>query len=114
MEKLSRPKMICKMIHGDKQAIRDGLLSDNPYLRIDALLWIAYHHMNLPELIEKIHELKNDDSQIMGYTVSSHAIATLDALGIEAYNGNDQYQKALNANIVPTKEQAEAFLLKYQ
>ncbi len=114
MAKTNRSESICKMIRGDVDAMKTGLFSDNPYYRMDALIWLSYHNLSVPELIDRIKQLKSDTAVLMGYTISNYAIAALSALNVERYNGTDAVQQELNAHIVPTKEQAQAFLAKYE
>lgn len=114
MARTNRSESICKMIHGDAEAIKAGLFSDNPYYRMDALIWLTYHRLSAPELISRIQHLKNDESALMGYTIGNYAIAALSALNVEHYNGSDTFQRELNAHIIPTAAQAQAFLAKYE
>lgn len=42
-----------------------------------------------PEIIGKLKELKEDNSQIAGHKIADFSIAALDILGIEKYTGKD-------------------------
>ena len=105
-----REKNICEMIKGNKAVIKECLYSESKYVRMDSLLWTAYHKFSDPEIIERIIELKSDDSVLSGYTVGNYAIAALDALNIEKYSGDDDFQQDLIAEFTPTELQAESFL----
>ena len=114
MAKSNRVTEICRMIRGNQKTILDGLFSNNPYLRMDAILWLTYHKMKTHAIIEKLRELKNDEFFLMGFTVGNYAIAALEVLGVESYTGNDEYQKKLNMNFLPTEEMVKAFLIRYE
>lgn len=108
--KSKRSINICRMISGDRDLIAKSLFSENKYVRMDAILWATYHHMSTPDIIDRIKDLKKDDSLFLGYTISNFAIAALDNLGIEKYHGKDDYQKELIKSFIPTKDQVEEIL----
>lgn len=101
---INRQIDICKMIRGDAEVIKKCLFSASKYARIDAIRWATYHHMESSDIVARIVELKNDDSVFFGYTVSNFAIAALEKMGIEKYEGDDEYQKDLIESFIPTKE----------
>lgn len=102
-----RANNICKMIKGDKETIKECLFSESKYVRMDAILWAAYHKFKDTDITERIVELKSDFAGGLGYTVSNYAISALDILEIEKYTGKDESQIALIHNFLPTKELAE-------
>lgn len=110
----NRAKNICKMIKGDKAIIKECLFSESKYVRMDAILWAAYHKLKDTDIVERISELKSDNSSGLGYTVGNYAVSALDVLGIEEYAGNDESQKALILNFLPTKELADAEYEQYR
>lgn len=98
------------MISGDKKAIKKGLFSESKYVRMDALIWATYHYITENDIIERIKDLKKDDSVLSGYTVGNFAVAALENLNLEKYDGDDEYQKSLIKNFVPSKEKATEIL----
>lgn len=108
--KNNRSINICKMILGDKETIIKSLFSESKYARIDALIWATYHCVTESDIIERIKDLKKDDSVLAGYTVGNFAIAALENLNLEKYDGDDEYQKSLIKNFVPSKEKANEIL----
>lgn len=101
-----------QMIQGNIEIIKSCLFSESKYVRMDALRWAAYHHLSDSDIIERIRELKKDDSILSGYTVSNFATAALEKMGIEKYTGSDTDQKAITEFFVPSKEQADNLLKK--
>ncbi len=110
MVKNNRSMNICKMISGDKEVIRMGLFSESKYIRMDALIWATYHCITENDIIERIKDLKKDNDVLSGYTVGNFAVAALENLNLEKYDGNDEYQKSLIKNLVPSKEKATEIL----
>ncbi|MDE5772816.1 MAG: hypothetical protein K2I06_14560 [Ruminococcus sp.] len=110
MVKNNRSINICKMISGDKEAIRKSLFSESKYVRMDALIWATYHCITENDIIERIKDLKKDNAVLSGYTIGNFAIAALENLNSEKYDGNDEYQKSLIKNFVPSKEKAAEIL----
>ena len=105
-----RKMQICEMIQGNIELISGCLDSKNELVRMDAILWAAYHNCNDESTVSRIKELKTDSSGSMGYTVGDYAVAALDRLNIEKYSGNDRYMKAFIDGFIPTKQEAENIL----
>ena len=105
-----RQIQICRMIQGDLNLIFECLQSQNELVRMDALLWAAYHGFSESNVASRIIELKNDDTAVMGFTVSDYAIAALDRLNIEKYSGKDFRMEEFIRNFVPTKQEVEEIL----
>lgn len=105
--KPNRSENICNMIKGNKETIKNCLYSESQYTRMDAILWATYHKYKDYDIIERIIDLKIDNEGGMGYSVGNYAIAALDILNIEKYSGDENSQKDLISNFLPTKEAAE-------
>lgn len=104
---------ICKMVSGDKEIIKSSLFSESKYERMDALIWATYHKITENDVIERIKELKEDDSVVSIHTVGNYAVAALANLNIEKYSGNNKNQKELIKYFAPTKERAKTILKNY-
>ena len=105
--KNNRIDEIRMMMLGNRSEIVRGLNSENKCLRLDGLLWAAYHEINDEKVIERIRELKSDEESAMGFKVCDYAIAALDVLGIERYQGNDDRLSDLIMNFLPSKSDVE-------
>ncbi len=101
---------ICKMIQGDKQTIRESLNSSNDLVRIDGILWTAYHRYTDADIINRLKELKADEAASFGYTVGNFAVSALDVLGAEKYTGGDKSQKDLIEGFIPSEKEAAEIL----
>ena len=88
-------KLLDEMQHGDKIAILNGLSHSGAIYRMNAVAYAAIFKINGEEAIKRLRALKNDNVDIMGYLVSDFAIASLDMLGAEKYNGADSRVKEL-------------------
>ena len=111
--KSKRIENIYKMAFGDKETIKSCLFSESKYERMDALIWTTYHKIKENDVIERVKELKKDDSVVSMYTVGNYAVASLVNLNIEKYKGNDKNQKELIKYFVPTKERVAVILKNY-
>ena len=105
--KNNRTDEIRMMMLGNRSEIERGLNSDNKCLRLDGLLWATYHNINDENVIERIRELKYDEESAMGFKVSDYAVAALDILGVEKYQGGDERLSDLIKNFLPSKSDVE-------
>lgn len=78
-----------EMRSGNRDAILEGLQSSSVLVRINGAIHAAKQGLNDSEVREALLVLKSDGEACMGYRVSDVAIAVLDILDIEKYNGND-------------------------
>lgn len=74
---------------GDTEAILQGLASKSPVFRFQAICGAVNHRVYLPEVLDRIIALTNDDERVMGYSVSMLAQAALARAGVMEYEGND-------------------------
>ncbi len=79
--------------------IINKLQSDGALFRCQGILAAIKERSNDPEIIKHIQALKNDRVLILGREVSTYAIAALDILGKEKYEGNDFFIKDFIENL---------------
>ena len=78
-----------KRRNGDTEAILQGLASKSPIFRFQAICGAVNHSVYLPEVLDRIKTLTNDDERVMGYSVSMLAQAALVRAGVAEYGGDD-------------------------
>lgn len=87
--------IIANMQNGSRADIIYGLTDGSELLHINGIINAVKYSMDDEEIISKIRDLKDDHVDFHHYEVSHFALAALDILGIEEYNGNSKYVKSL-------------------
>ncbi len=72
-----------------------ALEQDGAIFKVNGIFSAVNHKIKSQNIVDKIKELKSDNTVISGYFVSDFAVAALDVLGIEKYNGNVEKIKDL-------------------
>ena len=81
--------IIKKMQLGDISTLKRGFDAKGAIYHINAIAWTTKNNIQNEELISSIKKLTTDDTLINGYTVGQFALASLDLLNIQKYNGSD-------------------------
>ncbi len=66
-----------------------NLAHSGALFRLRAILLSIINRVQDPDVLQAIAKLKNDKVMMLGRPVSAYAIAALDILGQEKYQGND-------------------------
>lgn len=77
-------------LEGKPEDILAGLTHRGGLIRINGIMNAVHYSLKTPEAVSLIKDLKNDTVTFDTYSVSDFAIAALDVLGVEKYNGNKQ------------------------
>ncbi len=80
--------LIERMEKGQLAAILAGLRHKGALVRINGILNSVRHSVESDEDIDLIRQLKSDITSFDLYAVSDFAIAALDLMGVEKYNGD--------------------------
>ncbi len=83
------------IISKDKNAIISGISSDVPIVQINAVIAGAQMHLKENTYIDGLKRLKGSMITFFGMPMSAFVTAALDVLGVEAYNGDDEFIKRL-------------------
>ncbi|MCD8354451.1 MAG: hypothetical protein LUC47_09105 [Clostridiales bacterium] len=73
---------------GRPEDILAGLTHKGALIRINGIINAVCYSFKTPETVSLIKNLKNDNITFDTYSVSDFAIAALDIMGVEKYNGN--------------------------
>lgn len=91
---MAKNELYIRMEHGEKDAIIKGLISKVAIDRVNAIRYSVRNAYIDPAIVNLIRELKNDESDVWGtntnYPNYAYAIAALDILGIEKYDGDHE------------------------
>lgn len=90
--------MIDSMHSGNTDAILSGVFADNDIILINAILAGAKHGINKKQFIDGVAKAQNSKTVLLGFPISSVAIAATHYLNGETYTGNDPTIKALIDN----------------
>lgn len=88
-------EIIRKMQLGDVSALKRGFDAKGAIYHINAIAWTTKNNIKNAGLISSIKKLTNDNTLISGYTVGQFALASLDILNIQKYQGDDVSVKNL-------------------
>jgi hypothetical protein len=80
---------IKKMQSGDISTLKNGFNAKGAIYRVNAIAWATKNNIIDEELIAYIKKSINDNTLISGYTVGQFALASLDILNIQKYQGDD-------------------------
>lgn len=84
------------MHKGDRNAVIDGISSKNPIVVANAIIAGAQQNIKDSKFILELKNLVDStDIVLMGLPVSFIAIAALDILDVEKYQGDDDYIQSL-------------------
>lgn len=67
----------------------DNLNKDGTFYKFNGIVQCVKSNMLTDEVVARLRELKTDNSQIAGHSISDFSIAALDVMGIEKYYGDD-------------------------
>ena len=84
-------KMVDNMVSGDVNSILYGICSENKFLIINAILQGYNHNVSENLFVVNLMKHKTNNQSILNVPIKSLALAVLDLIGIEKYNGNDEY-----------------------
>ena len=87
------------MKKGDENAIYKCLASSSYFAKARAILAVVEYELVSQQIEEMLVSLKEDNERVFAAnpdsTISNFSKAALDILGIEKYDGNDEYVKDL-------------------
>lgn len=84
--------LIARMSTNDMHAVLLGAKSDIPILNLNAVIFGTKFRCTSPEFIELLKTKMLDSSvSFMGTPLESFATAALDILGVQEYNGTDDF-----------------------
>lgn len=93
--------IVSSMAQGDKKTILYGLRHSGALIRINGIVFACVHKYADTNIVAQLIRLTKDNDTVMGYSVSQFAIAALDVLDIEKYDGKDeQIIDLINSNFV--------------
>lgn len=84
-------QLINRMLDGDIESIRKGIVSESVLIKIDAIICTVKWKINDESIMNQIQLSKNDDRYLrsVAYTIGEFATAALHLCGIEKYSGNN-------------------------
>ncbi len=95
-------KRFKKMLSGDIDCIEEGLSKGSVIDRFNAIMAVVRFRVVNDEVETCLRKLCDDDSRAYrgnpDFTVSNFAIAALDLLEMEKYDGDDEYVRELIEN----------------
>lgn len=80
---------------GREMFVKLALDQKGAIFKVNGIISAVNHKIVSKSIIDKIRDLKNDNTIISGFYVSDFAAAALDALGMEKYKGNSERIKEL-------------------
>ena len=79
-----------KRRNGNLEAILDGMISDNPIFKLQAICGAVNNNVFNKAIKTQLERLTKDGEVVIGYSISQLAIAALDRLADIRYEGRDQ------------------------
>lgn len=75
---------------GREKNISLALQQDGAIFKANGIISAVNHKIISENIVNQIKKLKDDKTLISGYFISEFAVAALDVLGIESYNGDNE------------------------
>ncbi|MEE0505871.1 MAG: hypothetical protein UDL61_04735 [Ruminococcus callidus] len=84
-------QLINKMLDGDIESIKKGIVSGSVLIKIDAIICTVKWKVNDESIINQIQLSKNDNRYLrsVAYTIGEFATAALHLCGVEKYSGDN-------------------------
>ena len=87
--------LINEMHTGNTAAITQGIHSENPLLRLNAIAAGTKLGLKENRFLDGLRIARNSEASVLGFSVRKFAVAALDVLGEETYQGSDEQIREL-------------------
>ena len=81
-------EQIKRMLDGNLEEIRKGMISDIPIIVMNAIVGGAENRITDPQYIKELVKQKENETELLHVRIGDVATAALDVLGVEHYNGD--------------------------
>lgn len=78
-----------RAFEGDKEILMDALTSTNPNATVIGIAAVVKNKPDDDDIINALKDLKESWMIIFGYSIQQMAIAALDLIGVEKYDGDE-------------------------